>query len=37
VQRADKALFAAKDGGRDCMCIDGHSMPVAPPTLTALA
>ena len=37
VQRADKALFAAKDGGRDCMCIDGHAMPVAPPTLTALA
>ncbi len=37
VHRADKALFAAKDGGRDCMCIDGHATPVAPPTLTALA
>jgi diguanylate cyclase (GGDEF)-like protein len=37
VHRADKALFAAKDGGRDCMCIDGHTMPVAPPTLSALA
>jgi diguanylate cyclase (GGDEF)-like protein len=36
VHRADTALFAAKDGGRDCMCIDGHTMPVAPPTLTAL-
>jgi diguanylate cyclase (GGDEF)-like protein len=37
VQRADAALFAAKDAGRDRICIDGHAMPVAPTTLTALA
>lgn len=36
VQRADKALFAAKDAGRDCVCIDGHATPLAPPTLTAI-
>jgi diguanylate cyclase (GGDEF)-like protein len=35
VERADRALFAAKDAGRDRTCIDGHAMPVAP-TLTAL-
>ena len=35
VERADRALFAAKDAGRDRTCIDGHSQPVAP-TLTAL-
>ena len=33
--RADKALFAAKDAGRDCICIDGHAMAVAP-NLTAI-
>lgn len=30
VQRADRALFAAKEAGRDCVCIDGHPQPVAP-------
>jgi diguanylate cyclase (GGDEF)-like protein len=35
VQRADHALFAAKDAGRDRICIDGHTIPVAR-TLTAL-
>ena len=35
VERADRALFAAKDAGRDRTCIDGHAHPVAP-TLTAL-
>ncbi len=36
VLRADRALFAAKDAGRDRICIDGHATPIAP-TLTALA
>jgi diguanylate cyclase (GGDEF)-like protein len=36
VVRADRALFAAKDAGRDRICIDGHATPIAP-TLTALA
>jgi len=35
VQRADTALFAAKDAGRDRICIDGHAVPIAR-TLTAL-
>jgi diguanylate cyclase (GGDEF)-like protein len=35
VQRADRALFAAKEAGRDRICIDGHAAPIAP-TLTAL-
>jgi diguanylate cyclase (GGDEF)-like protein len=35
VEKADNALFAAKDAGRDRTCLDGHAMPVAP-TLTAL-
>jgi diguanylate cyclase (GGDEF)-like protein len=35
VQRADQALFAAKDAGRDRICIDGHAIPIAR-TLTAL-
>jgi len=35
VQRADTALFAAKDAGRDRICIDGHAIPIAR-TLTAL-
>jgi len=35
IERADRALFAAKDAGRDRTCIDGHAMPIAP-TLTAL-
>jgi diguanylate cyclase (GGDEF)-like protein len=34
--RADRALFAAKDAGRDCICIDGHSIAVAP-NLTAIS
>ena len=29
VQRADKALFMAKDAGRDCICLDGHAIPLA--------
>jgi diguanylate cyclase (GGDEF)-like protein len=33
--RADRALFAAKDAGRDCICIDGHTTAVAP-NLTAI-
>jgi diguanylate cyclase (GGDEF)-like protein len=33
--RADRALFAAKDAGRDCICIDGHNIAVAP-NLTAI-
>ena len=33
--RADRALFAAKRAGRDCICIDGHSIAVAP-NLTAI-
>lgn len=37
MQRADAAMFAAKDAGRDRICIDGHTMPVAPTTLAALA
>jgi diguanylate cyclase (GGDEF)-like protein len=36
ILRADQALFAAKDAGRDRVCLDGHAMPVAQ-TLTALA
>ncbi|HSO97277.1 MAG TPA: GGDEF domain-containing protein [Acidimicrobiia bacterium] len=35
VQRADRALFAAKDAGRDRICLDGHDIPIAR-TLTAL-
>ena len=35
IERSDRALFAAKDAGRDRTCIDGHTAPVAP-TLTAL-
>ena len=35
VQRADAALFAAKDAGRDRLCIDGHAVPIAR-MLTAL-
>ncbi len=35
VLRADRALFAAKDAGRDCVCIDGHRGPVAS-NLTAI-
>jgi diguanylate cyclase (GGDEF)-like protein len=35
VLRADRALFAAKDAGRDCICIDGHTIAVAP-NLTAI-
>jgi diguanylate cyclase (GGDEF)-like protein len=31
VQRADRAMFAAKAAGRDRICLDGHAMPVAPP------
>lgn len=33
--RADQALFTAKEAGRDCICIDGHRMAVAP-NLTAI-
>ncbi len=29
VQRADRALFAAKAAGRDRICLDGHATPVA--------
>ena len=36
VQRADRAMFAAKAAGRDRICLDGHATPVAT-TLTALA
>jgi len=35
VHRADRAMFAAKQAGRDRICLDGHTVPVAP-TLTAL-
>jgi diguanylate cyclase (GGDEF)-like protein len=35
LERADRALFAAKDAGRDCICIDGHAIAVAP-NLTAI-
>jgi diguanylate cyclase (GGDEF)-like protein len=35
VHRADRALFAAKDAGRDCVCIDGHGGSVAA-NLTAI-
>jgi diguanylate cyclase (GGDEF)-like protein len=35
VEKADRALFAAKDAGRDSTCLDGHATPIAP-TLTAL-
>ncbi|MEX0663548.1 MAG: sensor domain-containing diguanylate cyclase [Acidimicrobiia bacterium] len=35
VERADRALFAAKDAGRDRTCIDGHATPITH-TLTAL-
>jgi diguanylate cyclase (GGDEF)-like protein len=35
VQRADRAMFAAKAAGRDSICLDGHTVPVAP-SLTAL-
>jgi diguanylate cyclase (GGDEF)-like protein len=35
VDKADRALFAAKDAGRDRTCLDGHATPIAP-TLTAL-
>jgi diguanylate cyclase (GGDEF)-like protein len=35
VQRADRALFLAKDAGRDRICLDGHVTPVAS-TLAAL-
>jgi diguanylate cyclase (GGDEF)-like protein len=30
LHRADRALFAAKGAGRDCICIDGHRTAVAP-------
>ena len=36
LHRADQALFAAKDAGRDCICIDGHTIAVAP-NLTAIS
>jgi diguanylate cyclase (GGDEF)-like protein len=35
VERADRALFAAKGAGRDRTCLDGHTTPVVT-TLTAL-
>jgi diguanylate cyclase (GGDEF)-like protein len=35
VQRADRAMFAAKTAGRDRICLDGHSTPVSS-GLTAL-
>jgi diguanylate cyclase (GGDEF)-like protein len=28
VQRADRAMFVAKNAGRDRICLDGHSTPV---------
>jgi diguanylate cyclase (GGDEF)-like protein len=30
VHRADAALFAAKDAGRNRICLDGHATPLAP-------
>jgi diguanylate cyclase (GGDEF)-like protein len=36
VHRADAALFAAKDAGRNRICLDGHATPLAP-MLSALA
>jgi diguanylate cyclase (GGDEF)-like protein len=36
ILRADRALFAAKDAGRNCICIDGHRIAVAP-NLTAIS
>jgi diguanylate cyclase (GGDEF)-like protein len=36
VQRADRALFTAKEAGRNRICLDGHTTPIAS-TLTALA
>jgi diguanylate cyclase (GGDEF)-like protein len=36
VHRADAALFAAKDAGRNRICLDGHTTPLAP-MLSALA
>ena len=33
--RADRALFKGKDSGRDCICIDGYDLAVAP-NLTAI-
>ena len=36
VRRADAALFAAKDAGRNRICLDGHTTPLAP-MLSALA
>jgi diguanylate cyclase (GGDEF)-like protein len=36
VQRADRAMFAAKAAGRDRICLDGHAQAVAP-SLTALS
>jgi diguanylate cyclase (GGDEF)-like protein len=35
IEKADQALFAAKDAGRDRTCLDGHAIPIAQ-TLTAL-
>jgi diguanylate cyclase (GGDEF)-like protein len=35
VQRADRAMFAAKAAGRDRVCLDGHATPVAA-TLAAI-
>jgi diguanylate cyclase (GGDEF)-like protein len=35
LRRADRAMFAAKEAGRDRICLDGHADAVAP-TLTAL-
>jgi diguanylate cyclase (GGDEF)-like protein len=35
VEKADQALFAAKDAGRDRTCLAGYAMPIAP-SLTAL-
>jgi len=37
LQRADQALFAAKEAGRDRICLDGFSTPVAPTVATALS